>query len=79
MKKDRRFVGYINFTEDVEEELMLLIEQVFHGIIYIGNKRFAGYGACKCIDTEIKRVCLMTNCEMYRRLMHFSLFCFPIR
>lgn len=54
MKKDQRFVGYINFTEDVEEELILLIEQVFHGIIYIGNKRFAGYGACKCIDTEIK-------------------------
>ena len=54
IKKGQRFAGYINFTEDIEEELILLIAQVFHGIIYMGNKRSAGYGACICISTEIK-------------------------
>ena len=46
--------GISILREDIEEELILLIAQVFHGIIDMGNKRSAGYGACKCISTEIK-------------------------
>lgn len=54
IRKDQRFAGYINFSDDIDEELISLIEQVFHGIVYIGNKRSSGYGACRCIEINRK-------------------------
>lgn len=48
------FTGYITFDDSVEETIIQKIHQVFSDVVYIGNNRYGGYGACRC-KAEIKK------------------------
>ena len=49
--KDQLFSGYIIFDDEISDELRNKIREIFNGTVFLGNKRSAGYGECKCIGT----------------------------
>ncbi len=55
IRKGQHFSGYITFDDSVGEDTIQKISGVFCGTVYIGNKRYGGYGACRCVKKEIKQ------------------------
>lgn len=54
LKANQKFEGYIVLHEAVGKTVAEYILKVFEqGIIYIGNKKGSGYGACRCIDLKL--------------------------
>lgn len=49
------FYGYITFDDSVEEKIIEKIKHVFSGVIYLGSNRSSGYGACACVEPEVKK------------------------
>lgn len=55
IKKNQMFTGYIVFQDEVPADLIELISHTFDRLMYLGNRRSAGYGACKCMSKEVKQ------------------------
>lgn len=54
LKAGQKFEGYIVIHDEVDETVAEHIQKVFEqGILYIGNKKGSGYGACRCTDVEM--------------------------
>lgn len=48
------FSGYITFDDSVTEDMIQKIQGVFSDVVYVGNSRCSGYGACRCVKAEIQ-------------------------
>lgn len=54
IRQGQCFSGFITFDDCVAEDLIQKIQSVFSKEIYLGNGRYGGYGACRCVRAEIK-------------------------
>lgn len=48
------FTSYITFDDSVTEEIVQKIQRVFSNTVYMGNGRYNGYGACRCVKAEVR-------------------------
>lgn len=50
IQKNQCFAGYVTFDGQVDDQLVGRIRETFRRRLYIGNKRSAGYGKCRCTE-----------------------------
>lgn len=48
IRQGQYFTGYITFDGCVKEDIIEKIRKVFSDVVYIGNSRYGGCGACQC-------------------------------
>ncbi len=54
IRKNQRFTSFITFHDMVDEKIVNEIQKVFSGVVYMGNSRHSGYGACSVIKASMK-------------------------
>lgn len=54
LRQGQSFSGAITFDDSVEMDLIQKIQAVFSHVVYLGNNRHGGYGACQCVKKEIR-------------------------